>query len=101
MQKNEHLFDCDFQHSLWRRETRAKREKTTLRTKYYDGAPMRKISNVKQYLMETFQNQVIGYGGFIVWPPHSSDWTSSYGTHKRAGICDPSDNIAGCSTSHY
>ncbi|GBN01960.1 hypothetical protein AVEN_166581-1 [Araneus ventricosus] len=26
----------------------------------HDGAPPHKISNVKQYLMETFQNQVIG-----------------------------------------
>ncbi|GBL77754.1 hypothetical protein AVEN_152967-1 [Araneus ventricosus] len=25
--------------------------------------------------METFQNQVIGYGGFIEWPPRSSDQT--------------------------
>ncbi|GBO38407.1 hypothetical protein AVEN_77648-1 [Araneus ventricosus] len=29
----------------------------------HDGAPPHKISNVKQYLMETVQNQVIGYGG--------------------------------------
>ncbi|GBM82044.1 hypothetical protein AVEN_56187-1 [Araneus ventricosus] len=31
----------------------------------YDSAPPHKISNVKQYLMETFQSQVIGYGGFV------------------------------------
>ncbi|GBN43650.1 hypothetical protein AVEN_215265-1 [Araneus ventricosus] len=32
------------------------------------GAPPHKISNVKQYLMEAFQNQVIKYGGFVKWP---------------------------------
>ncbi|GBL88968.1 hypothetical protein AVEN_255138-1 [Araneus ventricosus] len=37
----------------------------------HDGAPPHKISNVKQYLMETFQNQVIGYCGFVEWPPRS------------------------------
>ncbi|GBM71798.1 hypothetical protein AVEN_98405-1 [Araneus ventricosus] len=31
----------------------------------YDGAPLHKISNVKQCLMEIFQNQVIGYDGFV------------------------------------
>ncbi|GBM71210.1 hypothetical protein AVEN_119933-1 [Araneus ventricosus] len=41
----------------------------------HDGAPPHKISNVKQYLMETFQNQVIGYGGFVEWPPRSPDLT--------------------------
>ncbi|GBL90076.1 hypothetical protein AVEN_135441-1 [Araneus ventricosus] len=34
----------------------------------HNGVPPHKISNVKQYLMETFQNQVIGYGGFVEWP---------------------------------
>ncbi|GBL54125.1 hypothetical protein AVEN_163848-1 [Araneus ventricosus] len=34
-----------------------------------------RFSNVKQYLMETFQNQVIGYGGFVKWPSSSSDLT--------------------------
>ncbi|GBN26204.1 Zinc finger protein 45 [Araneus ventricosus] len=41
----------------------------------HDGAPPHKISNVKQYLMETFQNQVIGYGDFVEWPPRSADLT--------------------------
>ncbi|GBL74164.1 hypothetical protein AVEN_231051-1 [Araneus ventricosus] len=36
---------------------------------------LHKISNVKQYLMETFQNQVIGYGGFVEWPPSLPDLT--------------------------
>ncbi|GBM07348.1 hypothetical protein AVEN_187887-1 [Araneus ventricosus] len=39
----------------------------------HDGTPPHKISNVKQYLMETLQNQVIGYGGFVEWPPRSPD----------------------------
>ncbi|GBO21993.1 hypothetical protein AVEN_16530-1 [Araneus ventricosus] len=30
-----------------------------------DGFPPHKISSVKQYLMETSQNQVIGYDGFV------------------------------------
>ncbi|GBN96815.1 hypothetical protein AVEN_169052-1 [Araneus ventricosus] len=41
----------------------------------HDGAHPHKISNVKLYLMETFQNQVIGYGGFVEWPPRSPDLT--------------------------
>ncbi|GBN87454.1 hypothetical protein AVEN_149389-1 [Araneus ventricosus] len=41
----------------------------------HDGAPPHQISNVKQYLMETFQNQVIGYGGFVERPPRSPDLT--------------------------
>ncbi|GBM63974.1 hypothetical protein AVEN_17556-1 [Araneus ventricosus] len=36
---------------------------------------MHKISNVKLYLTETFQNQIIGYGGFVDWPPRSPDLT--------------------------
>ncbi|GBM46424.1 hypothetical protein AVEN_256397-1 [Araneus ventricosus] len=34
----------------------------------HDGAPPHKISNVKQYLMDTFQNQIIGYCGFVEFP---------------------------------
>ncbi|GBN59304.1 hypothetical protein AVEN_178896-1 [Araneus ventricosus] len=41
----------------------------------HDDAPPNKISNVEQYLMETFQNQVIGYDGFVEWPPRSPDLT--------------------------
>ncbi|GBM30292.1 hypothetical protein AVEN_52696-1 [Araneus ventricosus] len=64
----------------------------------HDGAPPRKISNVKQYLMETFQNQVIGYDGFVEWPrAHLTDpiGVLLMGTHEKAGICDLSANIAG------
>ncbi|GBN15388.1 hypothetical protein AVEN_122839-1 [Araneus ventricosus] len=39
------------------------------------GAPAHKISNVKQYLMETIQNPVIGYGGFVEWLSRSPDLT--------------------------
>ncbi|GBN30196.1 hypothetical protein AVEN_263065-1, partial [Araneus ventricosus] len=31
----------------------------------HGGAPPHNISNVKQYLMEGFQNQVIGHGSFV------------------------------------
>ncbi|GBL94233.1 hypothetical protein AVEN_16766-1 [Araneus ventricosus] len=34
------------------------------------------ISDIDENLMETFQNQVIGYGGFVEWPPRSPDLTS-------------------------
>ncbi|GBL85364.1 hypothetical protein AVEN_34565-1 [Araneus ventricosus] len=42
----------------------------------HDGAPPHKISNLKQYLMETFYNQVMGYGGFVERPPRSPDLTT-------------------------
>ncbi|GBM88400.1 hypothetical protein AVEN_149453-1 [Araneus ventricosus] len=41
----------------------------------HDGAPPYKISNAKLYLMEAFQNQIIGYGGFVEWPVRSPDLT--------------------------
>ncbi|GBM38431.1 hypothetical protein AVEN_33718-1 [Araneus ventricosus] len=41
----------------------------------YDGAPEHKISSVKQYLVEEFEEQIIGYGGFQEWPPRSPDLT--------------------------
>ncbi|GBL84425.1 hypothetical protein AVEN_117186-1 [Araneus ventricosus] len=41
----------------------------------HDGAPPHNISNIKQYLMETFQNQAIGFGGFVEWAPRSPDLT--------------------------
>ncbi|GBM12672.1 hypothetical protein AVEN_46157-1 [Araneus ventricosus] len=41
----------------------------------HDGAAPHKISNVKQYLMEMSQKQVIGYGGFVECPPSSPDLT--------------------------
>ncbi|GBN95761.1 hypothetical protein AVEN_224057-1 [Araneus ventricosus] len=39
----------------------------------HHGIPPHKISNARQYLMETFQNQAIGYGGFVKWSLPSPD----------------------------
>ncbi|GBO25252.1 hypothetical protein AVEN_245336-1 [Araneus ventricosus] len=41
----------------------------------HDGAPVRKTSSVKQYLVEEFGEQRIGYGDFQEWPPRSPDPT--------------------------
>lgn len=41
----------------------------------HDGAPPHKVSSVQQYLRDTFQQQVIGYGGCVEWPPRSPDLT--------------------------
>ncbi|GBM72025.1 hypothetical protein AVEN_119387-1 [Araneus ventricosus] len=41
----------------------------------HDGEPEHKISSVKQYLVEEFGEQIIGYGGFQEWPPRSPDLT--------------------------
>ncbi|GBL88159.1 hypothetical protein AVEN_117760-1 [Araneus ventricosus] len=37
------------------------------------GAPPYKVSIVHQYIRDTFQQQVIGYGGCMEWPPRSPD----------------------------
>ncbi|GBO05084.1 hypothetical protein AVEN_140368-1, partial [Araneus ventricosus] len=39
----------------------------------YDGAPPHKVSSVQQYIRDNFQQQVIGYGGCVEWPPRSPD----------------------------
>ncbi|GBL92631.1 hypothetical protein AVEN_123802-1 [Araneus ventricosus] len=39
----------------------------------HDGAPPHEISSVRQYIRDTFQQQVIGYGGCVEWPPRSPD----------------------------
>ncbi|GBM10245.1 hypothetical protein AVEN_177507-2-1, partial [Araneus ventricosus] len=39
----------------------------------HDGASPHKVSSVQQYIRDTFQQQVIGYGGCVEWPPHSPD----------------------------
>ncbi|GBN62553.1 hypothetical protein AVEN_19244-1 [Araneus ventricosus] len=39
----------------------------------HDGAPPYKLSSVQQCIRDTFQQQVIGYGGCVEWPPHSPD----------------------------
>ncbi|GBN98142.1 hypothetical protein AVEN_265234-1 [Araneus ventricosus] len=70
----------------------------------HDGSPPQKISNVEQYLMETFQNQVIGYGGFM-GPPRSHDLTPMdfflWGNIKGQVYENPSANTEGSSTTHY
>ncbi|GBN42850.1 hypothetical protein AVEN_191909-1 [Araneus ventricosus] len=39
----------------------------------HDGTPSHKVSSVQRYIRDTFQQQVIGYGGCIEWPPRSPD----------------------------
>ncbi|GBO36120.1 hypothetical protein AVEN_269272-1 [Araneus ventricosus] len=38
-----------------------------------DGAHPHNVSSVQQYIRDTFQQQVIGYGGCLEWPPRSPD----------------------------
>ncbi|GBN94848.1 hypothetical protein AVEN_4932-1 [Araneus ventricosus] len=35
--------------------------------------PLHKVSSVQQYIRDTFQQPVIGYGGCVEWPPRSPD----------------------------
>ncbi|GBN14053.1 hypothetical protein AVEN_109132-1 [Araneus ventricosus] len=39
----------------------------------HDCAPPHKVSSVQQYIRDTFQQQVIGYGCCIEWPLRSPD----------------------------
>ncbi|GBM79325.1 hypothetical protein AVEN_104866-1 [Araneus ventricosus] len=39
----------------------------------HDGAPPHKVSCVQQYIRDTFQQQVIGYGDCVEWSPLSPD----------------------------
>ncbi|GBO29652.1 hypothetical protein AVEN_162632-1 [Araneus ventricosus] len=39
----------------------------------HDGAPPHKVSSVQKYNRDTFQQQVIGYGGYVEWPPRALD----------------------------
>ncbi|GBM66026.1 hypothetical protein AVEN_39583-1 [Araneus ventricosus] len=39
----------------------------------HDGAPPHKVSSVQQYIRDTFQQQVIEYGGCVEWLPRSPD----------------------------
>ncbi|GBO35361.1 hypothetical protein AVEN_41616-1 [Araneus ventricosus] len=39
----------------------------------HDGAPPHKVSSVQPYILDTFQQPVIGYGGCLEWPPRSPD----------------------------
>ncbi|GBN89493.1 hypothetical protein AVEN_14212-1 [Araneus ventricosus] len=71
----------------------------------HDGAPAHKTSSVKQYLVEEFGEQIIGYGGFQEWPPRSPDLTPMgvflWGYLKQQVYEKPSPNIAGSSMTHY
>ncbi|GBO19051.1 hypothetical protein AVEN_16527-1 [Araneus ventricosus] len=79
---------------------------TKLRNVFFqhDDAPAHKTSSVKQYLVEEFGEQIIGYGGFQEWLPHSPYLTSMdfflWGP-QTAGACDPSSNNVGPSMTHY
>ncbi|GBL85751.1 hypothetical protein AVEN_193195-1 [Araneus ventricosus] len=44
----------------------------------HNCAPADRTSSVKQYLVEEFEEQIIGYGGFKEWPPRSPDLTPMY-----------------------
>ncbi|GBN02808.1 hypothetical protein AVEN_1707-1 [Araneus ventricosus] len=39
----------------------------------HDDAPPHKVSSVQQYIRDTFQQQVIRYGGCVEWPPRSPE----------------------------
>ncbi|GBN84394.1 hypothetical protein AVEN_142057-1 [Araneus ventricosus] len=39
----------------------------------HDGAPPHRVSSVQQHIRDTFQQQVIGYGGSVECPPRSPD----------------------------
>ena len=41
-----------------------------------DGAPCHRTINVKNFLKDTFGNQVIGVGHDVEWPPRSPDLTA-------------------------
>ncbi|GBM07608.1 hypothetical protein AVEN_230041-1 [Araneus ventricosus] len=41
----------------------------------HDCTPAHKTSSVKQYLVEEFLEQIIGYGGFQEWHPRTADLT--------------------------
>ncbi|GBO11153.1 hypothetical protein AVEN_189374-1 [Araneus ventricosus] len=71
----------------------------------HDGTPLHKVSNIQQYTRDTFQQQVIGYGGCIEWPPRSPDLNPLdfflWGMPQTASVCNPSANIAGTSKPYY
>ncbi|GBL73321.1 hypothetical protein AVEN_155568-1, partial [Araneus ventricosus] len=71
----------------------------------HDGAPPHKVSSVQQYIRDTFQQQVIGYGGCVEWPPRSPDLNPLnfflWEIHQTASVCNSSTNIAGTSKPYY
>ncbi|GBN34646.1 hypothetical protein AVEN_97131-1 [Araneus ventricosus] len=64
-------------------------------------APPHKVSRLQQNIRDTFQQQVIGYGGCVEWPPRSPDLNPldffPVGIHQTSSVCNPSTNIAGTS----
>ncbi|GBM96437.1 hypothetical protein AVEN_133802-1 [Araneus ventricosus] len=71
----------------------------------HDGAAPHKVSSVQQYIRDTFQQQVIGYGGCVEWHPCSPELNRldffSVGIHQTANVCNPSTNISGILKSYY
>ncbi|GBN98904.1 hypothetical protein AVEN_125216-1 [Araneus ventricosus] len=67
----------------------------------HDGVPAHETSSVKQYLVEEFGVQIIGYGGFQEWPSRSPDLTPMDFSCGDTPNSDPSANIAEPSTTHY
>ncbi|GBM31260.1 hypothetical protein AVEN_247612-1 [Araneus ventricosus] len=39
----------------------------------HDGVSPHKVSSVQLYIQDTYQQQVIGYGGCVEWPPRPPD----------------------------
>ncbi|GBM62429.1 hypothetical protein AVEN_66710-1, partial [Araneus ventricosus] len=71
----------------------------------HNGALPHKVSVVQHYIRDTFQQQVIGYGGCVECPPRSPDLNPlaffSVGMHQTASVCNPSTNAAGTSKPYY
>ncbi|GBO25134.1 hypothetical protein AVEN_206834-1 [Araneus ventricosus] len=42
------------------------------------SAPPHQMSSIQQYIRDTFQQQVIAYGGCVEWPPRSPDLNPLY-----------------------
>ena len=59
----------------------------------HDDAPLHKVSSVQQYLRNTFQQQMIGYGKPI--------GLFSVGIPQAESVCNPSTSIAGTSKPYY
>ena len=64
----------------------------------HNGVRRHKVSSVQQLIRDSFQQQILAYGGCIKWHPRSSDLNTlgffSVGTHQTANVCSPSTNIA-------
>ncbi|GFV33593.1 hypothetical protein TNCV_4567081 [Trichonephila clavipes] len=49
------------------------RQSCTQLSGQHDSAPSHKTSPVKQYFINEFENQIMGYGGVVDWSPRSRD----------------------------